>query len=276
MFKPEFGKQVDAGVMKGSTLVIGSHGAGLSPHIGMDLMILNTGMQRLGFYKTQKISSVIINDSLTLPGAELGAISMPAELWFSEKNKMTFLLVRSGVSGSMRAFCDELIEFIQKTGFANVALLTATMSPIKRERDSNRQIPEVFGYLNNCLLKQQGNYYEEKGIRKFGSWIQDVKKRPHQELAELGAAGWAGRLMKAFNRVDIPVAMFVIFCTGGVDFVGGYTYFEFLQQNIFGSAADTLGVKFGKLDLNAGKLTDGEQVHEHIFKSGDIKTPQGW
>ena len=112
MFQPVHGKQVDAGVMKGSTLVIGSHGVGLSPHIGMDLMILNTGMERLGFYKTQKMSSIIINDSLTLAGGELGAISMPAEFWFSEKHKMTFLLVRSSVSGGMRPFCDELIEFI--------------------------------------------------------------------------------------------------------------------------------------------------------------------
>lgn len=38
-------------------------------------------------------------------------------------------------------------------------------------------------------------------------------------------------MMKAFNRVDIPTIMFAIFCTGGVDFVGGYTYYEFLQKN---------------------------------------------
>jgi len=155
---------------------------------------------------------------------------MPAEIWHSAQHKLTFLLVRSTVKGGMRKFTDELIAFVKTVGFANVAILTATMSPIKRERESNRQIPEVFAYLNNHLYKSNPNFYDQNGIRKFGTWIQDVKKRPHQELSELGGAGWAGRLMKAFNKkgVDIPVIMFTIFCTGGVDFVGGYTYYEFL------------------------------------------------
>lgn len=176
----------------------------------------------------------------------------------------------------MRPFCDELIEFVKTTGFANVSILTASMSPIKRERESNRQIPEVFAYLNNCLNKAEPAYYEKKGIRKFGWWIQDVKKRPHQELSELGAAGWAGRLMKAFNRVDIPVVMFTIFCTGGVDFVGGYTYFEFLQKNVFGSPVDQASAQLGKMDLNKGQLQTGEQVHEFMFTGGAVKTPAGW
>jgi len=63
---------VDVNVLKGSTLVLGSHGAGLSPHIGMDLFILNGGMERLGFYKTELIAPVIINDVLTTAGAHLG------------------------------------------------------------------------------------------------------------------------------------------------------------------------------------------------------------
>jgi len=44
-------------------------------------------------------------------------------------------------------------------------------------------------------------------------------------MAELSAAGWADRLMKSFNRMEKPAIMFVIFCTGGVDFVGGYNYY---------------------------------------------------
>lgn len=82
--------------------------------------------------------------------------------------------------------------------------------------------------------------------------------------------------MKAFNRVDIPVIMFVIFSTGGVDFVGGYTYFEFLQKNFFGSQADQATTQLGKMDLNKGKLTTGEEVHEFVFQSGNLKTPAGW
>ena len=42
------------------------------------------------------------------------------------------------------------------------------------------RIPEVFGYVNNFLFKSQNEkYYENYGIRKFGWWIQDVKKKPH-------------------------------------------------------------------------------------------------
>jgi len=57
-------------------------------------------------------------------------------------------------------------------------------------------------------------------------------------MAELSAAGWADRLMKSFNRVEKPVIMFTIFCPGGIDFVGGYNYYEFLKQNMFGNPAE--------------------------------------
>ena len=104
---------------------------------------------------------------------------MPSELWHSPSKKLTFLSVRSSVSGGMRKFCDELIAFIKGTGFANVAILTSTTSPIKRGRESNREIPEVFAYLNNHLYKSNPDFYKQNGIQKFGTWIQDVKKRPH-------------------------------------------------------------------------------------------------
>ena len=53
MFQPEFGSTTTADVMKGSTLIIGSQGVGLSSHIGIDLFILNTAdMKRVGFYKS--------------------------------------------------------------------------------------------------------------------------------------------------------------------------------------------------------------------------------
>ena len=86
------------------------------------------------------------------------------------------------------------------------------------------------------MYKQNPNYYKDNGIRKFGWWIQDVKKRPHQEMSELMGAGWSNRLMKAFNRMDLPAILLIQFCTGGIDFVGGWTYYEFLRNNnIFGS-----------------------------------------
>ena len=73
MFQPEFGSTTTADVMKGSTLVIGSQGVGLSSHIGCDLFILNTAdMKRIGFYKSDQISPVVTNDLLTTEGENLG------------------------------------------------------------------------------------------------------------------------------------------------------------------------------------------------------------
>ena len=34
--------------------------------------------------------------------------------------------------------------------------------------------------------------------------------------------------------------------------------------------------QLGKMELNQNKLQTGEQVHEHLFKSGEVKTPAGW
>ena len=130
MFVPEFGKQVDASVFKGTTLVIPSQSIGMSPFIGMDLFILNKGMERVGFYKSDYIAPVIANDLLQTPGTEAGQISMPAEFWVSKERNMTFLMVRSGPVGGMRNLCDELVAFIEKADFSNVAILTSTMSPI--------------------------------------------------------------------------------------------------------------------------------------------------
>jgi hypothetical protein len=37
--------------------------------------------------------------------------------------------------------------------------------------------------------------------------------------------GWGSRCLKAFNKTNIPVVMFAVFCTGGFDFVGGYVLY---------------------------------------------------
>ena len=96
------------------------------------------GMERVGFYKSDYIAPIVINDNMTMAGEVLGQVSMPAEVWFSADHNMTFLMVRSGPVGGMRKFADELVAFAMSTEFANVVLLTATMSPVSRERDSNR------------------------------------------------------------------------------------------------------------------------------------------
>ncbi len=86
--------------------------------------------------------------------------------------------------------------------------------------------------MNNHLFHQQPHYYRDFGIRQFGYWISDVKIKPHQELNELSFAGSAKKLVKTFNKQDIPMTLFVIFTPGGVDFVGGYSYYQFLKHNL--------------------------------------------
>jgi hypothetical protein len=107
------------------------------------------------------------------------------------------------------------------------------MSPIKRERESNREIPEIFAYVNNTLYQNSlaggQSFYEAHQIRKFGWWLGDCKRKPHQELTELMGSGAAKKLLKTFNNAGIPVQMYVIFTPGGIDFVGGYTYYNFLK-----------------------------------------------
>ena len=171
MFVPVFGTQFDTTRLRGSTLVLPSQCVGLSAHIGMELFILNQGMEKVGYYKSDYIAPVIINDNMTLAGQVLGQTSMPAEVWYSAEKNMTFLMIRSGPVGGMRKFADELVAFIMATDFAKVALLTATVSPVLRERDSTRSIPEVFAYCNNFMFKANRNYYMQNGIRKFGYWI---------------------------------------------------------------------------------------------------------
>ena len=277
MFVPVFGKPFDTATLRNTTLVLPSQCVGLSAHIGMELFILNNGMEKVGYYKSDYIAPVVINDCMTLSNGVVGQASMPAEVWYSQQHNMTFLMIRSGPTGGMRKFADELVAFIMATDFSKVVLLTATMSPVSRERDSNRLIPEVFAYCNNFMFKSNKAYYNQNGIRKFGYWIQDVKRRPHQEMAELSAAGWADRLMKSFNRMEKPVIMFTIFCPGGIDFVGGYNYFEFLKQDMFGNPAQQATQRLGKLTLNAQQpIETGEQVHELLFQSGTLQVPAGW
>jgi predicted ATP-grasp superfamily ATP-dependent carboligase len=105
----------------------------MSPFIGLDLYILNENMQKVGYYKSDYITPGVSNDGLSLSSDE-GQLTLPAEIFVSSPsstNKLTFLVLRSGVlSGMMRKFGDELSNFIKTSGFTNVIILTSTMSPV--------------------------------------------------------------------------------------------------------------------------------------------------
>jgi len=46
-------------------------------------------------------------------------------------------------------------------------------------------------------------------------------------------SGLAKGLLKTFNKRDIKASLFVIFTSGGIDFVGGYSYYQFIKNNLF-------------------------------------------
>ena len=65
MFVCQYGKTITQDDLKNSTLVIPSHCAGLSSHIACELYCLNSDAEKIGFYKTDHLAPVIINDALT-------------------------------------------------------------------------------------------------------------------------------------------------------------------------------------------------------------------
>ena len=80
---------------------------------------------------------------------------MPVEVFVSLDKRYTFIIFRSGiVGGKMIEFGQDFTSFVGSLGFTDIKILTATVSPIKRERESNRQVPEIFAYVNNALYQK--------------------------------------------------------------------------------------------------------------------------
>ena len=96
------------------------------------------------------MSPLVINDIMRLSNEGPGKMTMPCEIWQSPDNKTTLLVMRTGTeSGKARHFADELVNFTVAQGFSNVVVLTSTISPVKRGRDTNGDIPELYAYINN-------------------------------------------------------------------------------------------------------------------------------
>ena len=138
--------------------------------------------------------------------------------------------------------------------------------------------------MSNSIIQDIPKYYETYGIRKFGYWLQEnlkqedlvSKKKHHMELDELMGAGLAKGLIKTFNKKSVKASLFLIFTPGGIDFVGGYTYYQFLRQNLFtpaDSQAAQVTRKLGKLNLSE---QNGEEVHAKLFEKKELQTPAYW
>ena len=72
--------------------MIPCHSAGLSPFIGLDLFILNEGMVKIGYYKSDYIAAGLSNDGLSVSDGE-GNLTLPAEVYHSASHKLTFLII---------------------------------------------------------------------------------------------------------------------------------------------------------------------------------------
>ena len=150
------------------------------------------------------------------------------------------------------------------------------MSPVRRSRESNREIPELFAYVNNHIHNQYKTestktYYETHGIQKIGNWLGKDKKRAHQELDEMAGAGAAKGLLKAFNKLPVPCTLYVNFTPGGIDFVGGYTFYQFLKNSFTNGAPNNESLGKPKISEKTG-----EEIHAKLFEQKSIKTPAHW
>ena len=206
-FVPVFGTDFKQDRFKGSQLIMPTLSAGMSGSIGADMYILNEGMTKIGYLHSEYISPVIFNDAHN--SSNTGQLTMPCEVYITADSSQTIINMRSGVvQGKMFPFGEALSSFVSTNGFSNVVVLSSTLSPVKRERESNREFPEIFAYVNNFLHKKcnaEGkSYYEKHGIRQFGYWLGADKKKAHQELEEMTGGGSAQKLIKSFNKTDIP------------------------------------------------------------------------
>jgi len=84
-------------------------------------------------------------------------------------------------------------------------------------------------------------------------------------------AGSAKGLMKAFNKLPIPATLFVIFTPGGIDFVGGYTFYQFLKTSFTNGAPKSQTLGKPQLSESAG-----EEIHTKLFEEKSVKSPAHW
>lgn len=85
----------------------------MSSLIGLDLYILNEGMTKVGYFKSDNVVPGVSNDGLSVNGNE-GNLILPVEIYHSKEKNLTFFLMRSVVHhGKMRVFSDELINFVK-------------------------------------------------------------------------------------------------------------------------------------------------------------------
>ena len=69
--------------------------------------------------------------------------------------------------------------------------------------------------------------------------------------------------------------MFIIFTPGGTDFVGGYTYYQFLKNSFNPIGDPVFGKNLGIIEFPEFE-NKGENIHKMIFIDKNLKIPQHW
>lgn len=72
------------------------------------------------------------------------------------------------------------------------------------------------------------------------------------------------------------MTLFIIFCTGGIDFVGGYTYSQFVKHNLSQCDGSQIGGVSRKLGLLTLDGLTGEEIHAKLFEKKELKSPAYW
>ena len=85
-------------------------------------------------------------------------------------------------------------------------------------------------------------------------------------------AGSAKSLIRLFYKAKLPASLFVIFTSGGIDFVGGYSFYQFLKS-YSGESSSLVQKNMGKLSLEE---QSGEAIHEKLFITKEVRTPAYW
>lgn len=75
----------------------------MNSYIGVEMFINNEKVTKVGYLLSEYISPVVFNDALN-PNPN-GTLNMPCEVYVSDDNRYTFILMRSGVcQGKMYPF----------------------------------------------------------------------------------------------------------------------------------------------------------------------------
>ena len=249
-------------------------GGGSASIMACDLLVVNKGYQKVGFFNSKNILATIGSNPLS--DGESTQVSLSCEVWQAKTN--TILLIRSGVINEKK-LKEELLDWHKSAGFRRLFILTTTTNPVRKLRLSNTQIPVIYYYSHN-VESSETETYEKQGLAKWAHWLEPEQRTyEHVELDELEGAGHGGDIMERLLKDDISVTLFTIFAQPGPDPLGAYAVYEFLINHEEGTVAAIMA-KLDKLSIVAPlprEALNGVETLNGLFSEGSkTQIPQYW